>query len=91
MIVIADVSQFGRVLRDFRAIYGMSQREMADTVGTHQGRYSEWETGTTVPETATLVRIFSNLGYRLALVPDDKQEQTCASTGAPPRSGPELD
>jgi transcriptional regulator with XRE-family HTH domain len=69
MIRLTDPGRIGAALRDLRAILGLTQVAMAETIGTTQGRYSEFETGAVVPSIPTLVRMFGHLGYDLALIP----------------------
>jgi DNA-binding XRE family transcriptional regulator len=69
MIRLSEPEKIGAVLRDMRAMLGLTQREMADLLGTRQGRYSEHETGAVVPSIPVLISYFKHLDFDLALVP----------------------
>ena len=57
----------GVALRDARLAAGLSQRELADRVGTSQATISAYENGTKQPSVATLSRLLAAAGWRLTV------------------------
>ena len=43
--------------KSIRVKHGMSQIELAETLGVTQGAVSQWETGQSIPRGATLLRL----------------------------------
>jgi transcriptional regulator with XRE-family HTH domain len=62
----ADVS-FGRLLRALRRDAGLSQRQLAERIGTTQSAIARLEAGRTEPKIATLTRLADALGCDLTL------------------------
>jgi transcriptional regulator with XRE-family HTH domain len=54
--------KWGRRLRFFRKDRGLSQAQLAKRVRVHQGRISEWETGTAPPPDRMKLRLAEVLG-----------------------------
>jgi transcriptional regulator with XRE-family HTH domain len=57
----------GTLVRDARAFAGLSQRELADRLGTTQSSVSAWEHGKDMPRVDTLGRILSACGFEADL------------------------
>jgi len=51
-----------RVLRMWREIAGLNQRELADLAGIHPTTISAYETGSVVPQAETVARVTAALG-----------------------------
>jgi transcriptional regulator with XRE-family HTH domain len=58
----------GALLRDARAIAGMSQAELARRIGTTQPVVSRWEQGLDVPRLDRLARALQVCGFEVDLV-----------------------
>jgi transcriptional regulator with XRE-family HTH domain len=54
--------ELGRRLRDLREAYGLTQRQLAERVGTTQSVIARLEAGGTKPSLSTLERVASALG-----------------------------
>jgi transcriptional regulator with XRE-family HTH domain len=54
----------------------LTQRELADRLGTHQPVVARWETGRTTPDFATVEKVLSACGFHLsvALSPVDEHD-----------------
>ena len=50
---------------------GQRQADVAEAMGSAQGRLAEWETGDHIPQLTTVVRWAKVLGYRLAIVREE--------------------
>lgn len=61
------MSQAGDVVRAARARAGVSQRELAERVGTAQAAISRIETGREQPTVDRLAQILAALGWRMAI------------------------
>lgn len=57
------------VIRRARSARGLSQRELADVVGTSQSAIARYESGKVIPRFDTLERILRVLGHRMVLQP----------------------
>ena len=57
----------GALVRELRALAGLTQRELADRLGTTQSSVSAWERGHDVPRVDTLGRIASVCGFEADL------------------------
>lgn len=66
-----------RLLRAARLEAGLSQRELADRVGTRQSAIARWESGRVSPRVDTLERLLGECGFetRLELERSDPQER----------------
>jgi len=52
-----DESNFGRALREMRQSAGLSQRELAEQIGTTQSAVARMERGTAEPKFCTLAKL----------------------------------
>jgi transcriptional regulator with XRE-family HTH domain len=68
-IRITDPDQLRIAIGDLRAIYGTTQRALAADSGFRQAQISNWLSGRTVPDPASVIRLANALGYDLALIP----------------------
>ncbi len=57
----------GGLIREARAIAGLTQAQLADAVGTKQSVVSRWERGIDEPRISTLARIFRACGFEADL------------------------
>lgn len=57
---------FHEALRRARSKKGLSQQQLADALNVDRSTIAKWETGDRQPDTATLARLSSVLGYDLA-------------------------
>lgn len=57
----------GALIRESRTIAGLTQSELAATVGTTQSALSRWERGFDVPRIATLGRLLQACGFEVDL------------------------
>ena len=57
----------GGLIREARSIAGLTQAELADSVGTKQSVVSRWERGIDEPRISTLARIFRACGFEADL------------------------
>ena len=55
------------LVREARAIAGLTQQELADRLGTKQSVISRWERGIEVPRVDTLARILQACGFEADL------------------------
>ena len=64
------------LIREARRQSGISQRELADRLGTKQPVISRWENGRTRPDHESVVRAVRACGYdlQIALVPRDEHD-----------------
>lgn len=62
-----DLDALVALLMEYRRQAGMSQKELADKLGTQQSAVSEWETGKSKPSGVSLFAIADVLGCRIAL------------------------
>jgi len=66
MVVCMDV---GRELRAARRAAGLSQRQLAEAVGTSQATVSAYEAGRKQPSVTTLARLLATCGAELEVRP----------------------
>ena len=57
----------GSLIRKARTSAGLTQRELADLLGTHQPVVARWETGRTRPDFDTVVEAVSACGFNLQI------------------------
>ena len=57
----------GMLIREARRCAGLSQRELADQLGTKQSVVSRWERGHDTPRVDTLARILQTCGFEADL------------------------
>ena len=77
--------EIGKKIHDLRIARGLTQRDLADTVGVTDKAVSRWETGRNYPDIASLEKIAEALGCQ---VPDilgggDISELSSAESGRP--------
>jgi transcriptional regulator with XRE-family HTH domain len=65
------------LIREARRRAGLTQRELARRLGTHQPVIARWETGATHPDFRTVVNAVRACGFDLTvgLVPTDDHDQ----------------
>lgn len=73
-------------LRLARLRSGLTQQEVADSIGTVQSQISEWETGAINPSLRSLARWAAVLGQQVRLIPSDSSDTgeagpACGSAG----------
>ena len=66
-----QVEIFGQQIRSARKAKGFNQAELADAVGTSQGRVSSWENGDDMPSGVNLIKLCAILetGADLSIIP----------------------
>ena len=71
--VVGGTSPAAEMVRSVRRAAGLSQRELAERIGTTQSAVSRWEAGRDEPRLSTLGAILTACGQRLFLnaEPDD--------------------
>lgn len=57
----------GELVRDARALAGITQRELAERLGTTQSAVSAWERGHDIPRVDTLARALQACGFEADL------------------------
>jgi len=55
----------GQLIRQARVSAGLTQRELAERLGTHQPVIARWESGATRPDFDSVVRAVEACGYDL--------------------------
>lgn len=55
----------GQLIRQARLSAGLTQRELAERLGTHQPVIARWESGSTRPDFDSVVRAVEACGYDL--------------------------
>lgn len=55
----------GQLIRQARVSAGLTQRELAERLGTHQPVIARWESGSTRPDFDSVVRAVEACGYDL--------------------------
>jgi transcriptional regulator with XRE-family HTH domain len=57
---------WGRMIRERRTVLGLSQRQLADTLGVTQAAVTGWETGKSLPSRRNVSRLARTLGLPAA-------------------------
>jgi len=63
------IGDTARVLKMWREMSDLNQRELADLAGIHYTTISDYETGKTIPQTETIARVTAALG----MTPTDRE------------------
>lgn len=81
---------FGKQLQDARMAQGMTQRQLAEKLGTRKGVISLWETESNFPSEGNLARVCELLGVAMPAVPvrnkrgrRSEGRSNCANCGKP--------
>jgi transcriptional regulator with XRE-family HTH domain len=74
VIRIGTPEDIGDNLSLLRKLARLTQRGLAAEAGLTQARIGLWELGQVLPSLPNLVRLLAALGYQLAIVPIDTQE-----------------
>lgn len=68
---VTDAASLGAAIREFRALRGLSQAELARAMGVHRSYLSGLERGHTTDQLARLLEAFRQLGVDVLLVAEE--------------------
>jgi transcriptional regulator with XRE-family HTH domain len=66
---IHDKADLVSIFGDLQAIYGLTQRQLAEQAGFYQCQICDWLGGKRSMDTTSVIRLANALGYDLALIP----------------------